>query len=90
MAMLKTTGEIEGVSGGRYQRCYLPTALTSDSQYPFSPGQKVRYQLVETNCGYWPLVVVPETLEVDQEVTDLEMRRSAAEVQTDLEKVGDD
>jgi len=87
--MLKTTGEIEGVSGGRYQRCYIPNAVSSDSQYPFAPGQKVRYQLIETTCGRWALVIVPEALEVDTEITDLEMQRSTSEVQTDLQEVTD-
>lgn len=85
--MLTATGEIEGVGGGDYQRAYLPKGVTSDSQYPFQVGQKVRYQVVETTCGRRALVMVPEALEVDESSTDLEMQRSTAEVQTGLDEV---
>lgn len=82
---LRATAEIEGFNGGDYQRFYLPTALSGDSQYPFDSGQGVRLQLVETTCDRQVLVVSRDTLEVDLEETDLELKRSTAETQLNLE-----
>ena len=78
------TGEIEGVGATEYQRLYIPNQLRTDSTYPFTAGDPVRLQLVETTCEREVLVVVPETLEVDVEETEIEIKRSTREIQTDL------
>lgn len=82
---LRATGEIEGFNGGDYHRFYLPTAISGDSQYPFDSGQGVRLQLVETVCGRQVLAITPETLEVDVDGSNVELQRSTAEKQLDLE-----
>jgi hypothetical protein len=83
---LRATGEIEGVGGGDYQRMYVPSRLSSDSQYPYEPGEGVRYQVVSTTCDREVLVVLPDTLEIDLEDTELDVRRSTTEVQTSLDE----
>lgn len=79
------TTEVRSVNGGGYQRIYLSTRLTDDSVYPFAIGDPIRAQLVTTTGDKEVLVVLPETLEVDIDATELELRRSTQEVQVDLE-----
>lgn len=82
---LRATKEIEAVNGGDYQRIYIPAKISIDSQYPFAGGQRVRLQLVETTCERYALVVTSDALEVDLDETVLDLQRSTAEVQADLE-----
>lgn len=84
---LQATGEIERI-GGRYQRLYVPTRLSTDSQFPFRPGDGVRFSLVETTCDRQVLVVTSDALEVDPDQTAVEIRRSTNEIQTSLEDAG--
>lgn len=86
---LRATNEIESVSGD-YQRLYVPARVSSDSQYPFAPGDGVRLQVVTTTCDREVLVVTSELLEVDGELSDIELQRSSAEVQTDLSELAED
>lgn len=79
------TTVIRSVSGGEYQRLYLKTGLTGDSAYPYAVGDPVRAQLVGTTGDKEVLVVLPVTLEVDVDATELELCRSTQEVQVDLE-----
>lgn len=81
---LQATGEIEGVGGGDYQRLYIPARVSTDSQFPFEAGDGVRLEVVKTTCDREVLVVTSDTLEVDQDLTELEIRRSTREVQTEL------
>lgn len=83
----RATSEVEGVNGGDYQRLYVPTRLSSDSQYPYDPGDGVRLQTVTTVCDREVLVVVPDALEIKDDATDLELQRSSTEEQLDLSEV---
>lgn len=66
---LSVVSEIEGIGGGDYQRIYVPTRLSSDSQNPFDAGDRVRLQLVSTSCGRNVLVLTSDLLEIDAEST---------------------
>ena len=79
--------EVEGVNGGDYQRLYLPTRLTSDSQYPYEAGDGVRVELVSTDCGRVVPVVVPASLEVNLEASVLSLTRPRDGRQSDLSEV---
>ena len=82
------TAKVEDVNGdGEYHRLYVKKTLTGDSAWPFRIGQHVRLQLVETTCDRHAVVVTPATLEVDQDVTALEIERTSKEVQQTLEDV---
>lgn len=86
--MLRKTAEIEGVgSSDEYQRLYFPSKLTDDSQYPFDAGDGVRIENVTTSCDRRAIVILPETLEVNRDETDIEVRRSSTERQLDLTEV---
>jgi len=87
--VLESTGQIEGVGGNDYQRLYLPTQLSSDSSWPFSAGDNVRMEVVETTCERGVLVVCSDQVEVDTALTDLELQRSTREVQTSLEELAE-
>lgn len=66
---LSVVSEIEGIGGGDYQRIYVPTRLSSDSQNPFDAGDRVRLQLVPTSCGRNVIVLTNDLLEIDAEST---------------------
>jgi hypothetical protein len=84
------TATLEDVNGnGDYQRLYVKKTLADDSAWPFRTGQDVRLQLVETTCGRQAVVVTPATLEVDGELTELEIERTAKEIQQTLEDLED-
>lgn len=88
--MLRKTAEIEGVgSSDEYQRLYFPSKLTDDSQYPFDAGDGVRIENVTTSCDRRAIVILPETLEVNRDETDIEVRRSSTERQLDLTEVSE-
>ena len=84
------TATLEDVNGnGDYHRLYVKKALAGDSAWPFRAGQNVRLQIVETTCERQAVVVTPATLEVDDELTDLEIERTTKEIQQTLEDVED-
>lgn len=86
--MLRKTAEIEGVgSSDEYQRLYFPSKLTDDSQYPFDAGDGVRIENVTTSCDRRAIVILPETLEVNREESNISVQRSSTERQLDLTEV---
>lgn len=87
---LRATGDIEGVGGGDYQRIYIPAKVSEDSQYPFEPGESIRLQVAKTTCDREVLVVTSDVLEVDEELTEIELARSSAEVQTELPEIAEE
>lgn len=89
-AVRSATGEIEGVGGGDYQRIYVPSRVSNDSTFPFSPGDGFRLQIVETICNRSVLVMTSDALELDKDETELVLQRSSREVQTSLEEVDAD
>lgn len=79
------TTDLEELNGGDCGRVYLGKDLVVDSLFPFRPGQGLRVEIVETTGGKHVLGIVPDTLEIDKEATDLVLRRSTNEIQADLE-----
>lgn len=84
------TNEIEGVGGDDYCRVYVPTRLSQDSTFPFSPGDGIRLEIVTTVNDREVLVVTSDALEVDLETSDLVLRRSSREVQMSMQEVGEE
>lgn len=83
--MRSACGQIEGVGdGSQYQRLYIPSRVSSDSTFPFRPGDDFRLEIVTTECDREILVVTSDALEVDLEETAVELSRSSREVQTEL------
>lgn len=80
----RVTSKLEPLNGGPYCRLYLRSKLALDDAFPFRPDAPVRVQIVPAVGDKEVLVVVPEPLEVDADATSIQLRRSRAEVQTDL------
>lgn len=80
---MRATTQVEAVAG-EYQRLYIPSDLSRDSQYPFTPGDNVRLQVLETENNRPVVAIVPYQLEVCLE-SSIELQESSTETQLDLE-----
>lgn len=82
---VRNTTQIEAVTGGPNQRVYIPQKFRVQHDYPFRPGESVALQLVETSDGRPVVVMTKETIQVDEEITEITLERSTSDIQSNLE-----